>query len=1045
MNGFGQTRSLLATARRGFRRAGRTLTLATALGLAFGAGARAAPAPDPASRFAIETWTTEHGLPQNSITALLQTRAGYIWASTYNGIAQFDGVRFTVFDSANTKGLPNSRITSLFEDAQGDIWIGHDTGDITRYAHGIFQPVPIHAHWSGGTISGISADAAGDIWALDIRGEALRLRDGRVIAPPPELSADPSVVPQLAADQAHHLLVVRNGGVAEITPAGSHKIDFQSTSTPPYFARVAPARAGGWWVTGDGRVRRWANHAWQEDLGAFPWGDAFVTTLMESSSGRVLVGTLERGLFIHDPQLGWMNLNRSNGLPQDWVRSLAEDREQNLWVGNSGGLVVLRPRQVVMQSPPDGWQGWPVQAIAQAHDGAVWAATEGAGVYRLAGQSWTHFDASAGLSNEFAWSVMEDSREQIWAGTWGGGLFRFEGGRFVRQFDLAEHGEPVTALLENPPGTLWIGTAAGLIRWDGSRLERFAALGGAAAGDVRALAAGHGGALWIGTQGSGLGLIKDGKLRTYRRAEGLPRDYILSLYEEPDGTLWIGTLDRGLCRFRNGQFASITTDQGLPNNVIGHIEDDQLGNLWFNSQQGLFRVSRQDLNDCADGKIPTLRALVFGKAEGLITPAGSSGFTPSGFRSPDGRLWFPTAHGIAVVDPRSVRRNDVPPPVWIEEVLVEGQPAAFTANTETHSHTEAPALRSVTLSPGQRHLDLLFTGISFTSPERVQFRYQLEGLDADWSEVSSRRRVTYPFLPPGQYTFRVRACNSDGLWNETGDAVGIVVLPHVWQTWWFKTGLVIAGFAAVGGLVHLNARRRHRFKLERIARERELERERARIAQDIHDDLGASLTRIGMLSQSAAGDLNDPPRAAANLNHIYATARDLTRAMDEIVWAVNPRHDTLESLTNYLTRFAHDFLSAAGIRCRLDAPVELPDLVVRSEVRHNLFLAFKETLNNAVKHSGATEVRVTVELLPDRLRVAVADNGAGFDPARVTTARTGNRVVSGYGVTGIQARLEQIGGRMELRSRPGEGTQVEFYVPMKRTGPRPAPPTAPTS
>jgi len=495
--------------------------------------------------------------------------------------------------------------------------------------------------------------------------------------------------------------------------------------------------------------------------------------------------------------------------------------------------------------------------------------------------------------------------------------------------------------------------------------------------------------------------------------------------------LWIGTLDRGISRYRNGVFKSISATNGLPNNVIGHIEDDGLGNLWINTQKGLVRVSKSDLNDCADGKQESLPSLVFGRAEGMSTLAGSSGFTPAGFRSPDGRLWFPTALGIAVVDPKTVQQNNVPPSVVIEEMLVDSQPAdvtTVTPNARDRDRSSTP-LRRLVLQPGRRQLDLFFTGMSFTSPERVRFKYQLVGLDQVMTEGTSRR-VTYPFLPPGEYTFRVIACNSDGLWNEVGDAVTIWVLPHIWQTWWFKAALIIASLFAVGGGVYLQSRRRLRYKLERIARERELERERARIAQDIHDDLGASLTRIGMLSESATEDLMDPPRAAISLAQIYSTARDLTRAMDEIVWAVNPRHDTLDSLTNYITRFAHDFLSAAHIRCRLDAPMSVPELTVRSEIRHNLFLAFKETLNNAVKHSGASEVRVTLELAPGGFKLMVADNGSGFVPNKPAADPARDRVVSGYGITSIRSRLEQIGGNVHIMSQPGEGARVELSVPL---------------
>jgi ligand-binding sensor domain-containing protein len=808
-----------------------------------------APAPDPDQEFAIEIWLTEHGMPQNSVTALLQTRAGYIWASTYSGIAQFDGERFKVFDSSTVEGLTNSRITSLFEDTQGDIWIGHDTGDVTRFSQGKFHPALL-TNRVPSTVSGLSADAAGDVWAVFARGEAIRIRDNLLIQPPEDLADQPSAVPQIDIDPEGRLLVARNGYIARLAENGYQMLKFAGEEQRPYYARLATARAGGLWMLGMGRIRRWGNNQWQGEPLAFPEGDASVVTVKETTSGRLLVGTLGHGLFIHDRALGWMNLNRSNGLPQDWIRSMIEDREHNIWIGTSGGLVLLRPRKVVMQSPPDQWQGRPVEAITQAHDGAIWATTEGAGIYRLAGNSWSHFGAEAGLENSFVWSVIEDSRSNIWAGTWGGGLFRSDGTNFVRQFDLAERGEPVTALMEFPAGTIWIGTAVGLIRWDGKQLERFASLGGAAAGDVRALAVGREGEIWIGTQGSGLGRFKDGKLQTFRREQGLPRDFILSLYQDADGTLWIGTLDRGICRYRGGRFDTISMTHGLPNNVIGHMEDDGLGNLWFNSQKGLFRVSKNDLHNCADGRSRALSPLVYGKAEGLTTLAGSSGFTPSGFRSPDGRFWFPTARGIAVVNPKAVTTNQVPPSVWIEEISVDNQRAEI--------RTKAPANRKrsnarqttrwIELKPGRRQLEIMFTGISFTSPERVRFKYRLESVDAEWTVAETRRPVTYSFLPPAHYTFRVIACNSDGLWNEIGDSVEIVVLPHVWQTWWFKTVLVLAGLAAVGIGVYLESRRRLRQKLDRISRERALERERSRIAQDIHDDLGASLTRIGMLS-----------------------------------------------------------------------------------------------------------------------------------------------------------------------------------------------------
>ncbi|NOS72854.1 MAG: hypothetical protein HOP33_23375 [Verrucomicrobia bacterium] len=976
--------------------------------------------------FAIETWTTDNGMPHNTVTALIQTRNGYIWVATYHGIAQFDGDRFKVFDTANTKGLDDSRITALYEDAQGVVWIGHDRGEVTRYVEGRFESVALDKSWGNANVVAFGNDEHGDLWVLNLRGEAVRLRDFFLIKPLPQMAAEPTMKPSLAADADHRLYVLRNGLAARITQNGYQPETFDGD----YHAQLTRAFGGGFWVAGVNRLRRWDGEKWIKDFGPFRWDDSFITTMLETSNHRVLVGTLLGGLYVVDESGGWFCLSRTNGLSHDWVRCLIEDREHNIWVGTSGGLVLLRERKVAMLAPPDDWEGRPVMGITRTHDGAIWAATEGAGVYRKKGDEWTHFGLNTGLSNLFVWSVMEDNSHHLWAGTWGGGLFRFDGEKFVRQFELAELSEPVTALHESPPGTIWIGTEAGLIRYASNKLERFAGFGDAAAGAVRAIESGAPGEIWFGTQGSGLGRIHDGKFTSYGRAEGLDHNSILSLHYDGEGVLWIGTLEHGVCRFKDGRFITITAEHGLPNNIIDHIEEDGLGNFWFNSQNGLFRVGRQELNNCADGKTNFLRALVFGKAEGMTTLAGSGGFTPSGFQSPDGRLWFPTARGLAVLNPTSVRPNRIPPPVLIEEVLVDGQQVVITNRPVGRSKQENSPTRGIVVPPGRRSLVIKFTGMSFTSPSRVQFKYRLEGSDLGWTEGVTQRQVTYSSLPPGEFVFRVIASNSDGLWNEIGDAMAIEILPRFFQTWWFNTVLALAAVITVGGGVFLESRRRMRRKLERIAREHELERERSRIAQDIHDDLGASLTRIGMLSEAAVGEMNISHKTAENLSQIQATTGELTRSMDEIVWAVNPRHDTLESLTNYISRFAQDFLGTAQIRCRLALPLELPELSVRSEVRHNLFLAFKETLHNAVKHSGASEVRVALQLVPGGFKLQIADNGRGFDPKRLNSNPDKNRPSPGNGLRSLRSRLAQINGRSEIHSAPGEGARVEFFIPL---------------
>jgi signal transduction histidine kinase len=376
-----------------------------------------------------------------------------------------------------------------------------------------------------------------------------------------------------------------------------------------------------------------------------------------------------------------------------------------------------------------------------------------------------------------------------------------------------------------------------------------------------------------------------------------------------------------------------------------------------------------------------------------------------------------------VVDPAGARINRLPPPVRDEEMRVDDKKFA-----------DGNDVGPLKIPPGRHRSEFRYTGLSFVAPEKVRFKYRLNNFETDWTDVGEKRVASYNYLPPGSYSFQVIACNNDGVWNDTGASLKFEVLPYFWQTTWFRVLGGVATVLAAGGVVWFDTRRRMRRKLERAERQRDIERERSRIAKDIHDDLGASLTRIAMLSQSNNGEMQLPESMTKNLDRIFATARELTRAMDEIVWAVNPRHDRLDSLAGYLNRFAYEYLSVAEIRCRLDLPLNLPTLPVTAEVRHNLFLAFKEALHNIVKHAGAKEVRVELKLEAAQLALHVADDGRGFDPAAPADGHAAaGRIACGNGLANMQRRLVDIGGTCEIRSEPGRGTTVIFIVPLRGT------------
>ncbi len=994
----------------------RLATLVVALGWLAQGWTLHATSPGTQSYFS-QVWQTEDGLPQNAVSAVVQTSEGYLWVGTYNGLARFDGVRFTVFDSSNTPELRNCRVTALFEDPDGNLWIGHETGDLTRYRRGRFEALDFHPAWSGGKITGLATDARGDLWIQNADGLLARQRDALVLIP---RSGTAAGLVGLSRDPQGRIYVLRQGGCSLLDRGTLTPLDFDGGVTNRYVQGVALSRRGGIWVAEEGRVRRWTSDGWTDDLGPAPWGLNPTAGFLEMQAGGLAAATTDQGLYLIRPGTEALHFGRTNGLRSDWLRSLCEDREGNLWIGvGTSGLAALRPSKATTVLPPNNWQDRSVLSVTAGRDGAVYVGTEGAGVYRYRSGEWTQFTQSSGISNLYVWAVSEDANGRLWAGTWGGGLYVMTQDRFALAPGAEDLVTPVTTLLHRANGSLWAGTGAGLLHYDHGDLTWFGQQQGLALANVRAVVEDKQGRVWFGMLGGGLGCLENGTIRQFRQQDGLSSDFVWCLYLDEDDTLWIGTSGSGLSRLKQGRFATINTRQGLPNNVICHIAEDGEGHFWMSSHGGIFRVNKAELNRCADGLTASIQCLTYGRGDGLPTLECSGGSQPAGCRTSDGCLWFATSRGLVVLNPLHVRTNPLPPPVLIEDLFVDGKSVSRGTNTE-----------ALELPPGRNRLEFHYTGLSFVVPEKVRFKYRLEGLEGEWMDAGNSRQITYSYVPPGRYVFRVTACNNDAVWNDEGARLEVMLLPHFWQTVWFRVALGALALAAVGGGVWFDTRRRMRRKVERAERQRAVERERTRIAKDIHDDLGASLTRITMLCQTARADLDQPEQAAEDLDRIYSTARELTRTMDEIVWAVNPQHDTLDSLATYLGRFAQDYLRVAGIRCRLDVPVQLPAWPLTAEVRHNLFLAFKEALHNIAKHAGAAEARISLALEPGGFRLTVEDDGRGFAPQDQTSVVSPelDRLASGYGLVNMQRRLAEVQGSCEVQSERGKGTKVIFVV-----------------
>jgi signal transduction histidine kinase/ligand-binding sensor domain-containing protein len=983
--------------------------------------------------YSVRVWQTEDGLPENLVTSAAQTKDGYLWFGTFSGVVRFDGERFRVFNPINTPEMPDRRVVRLFDDSQGTLWIGYEAGHVSLYRQGRFERVMPPRSPENERIIGLGSDEQGAMWAMRENGSVDSLdRDLRL---PSLLEAERPGQMGWSRGPDGGIWLWENLRPAHLANGRLVPLELPSPQDAIVSGLVGAAD-GGVWILSNNRIRKWKDRRWTEDRGAFPWDTATISCTLELRDGTLAVGTVGEGLYlIFADGRPAVRFSQLNGLPQNWIRFLYEDREGTLWAGSgNSGLVSIRSSPFAILAPPDRWNGSSVLSVAPGRDGTLWVGTDGASLYHHRAGQWTHYGDADGLHNRYICSVTVTPRGEVWAGHyWWGGPYRLENGRFVPPAGVDAQWSPAFALVA-VPGTddLLVGNREGLLRLTREQATWLVRSPGGFGDDVCAVVQDRNGIIWCGFAQGGLARIAGGEVTFYRQADGLGSDSVQCLLADDDGTLWIGTADGGLTRLKDGKFTRLGPEHGLADTIICHILDDGLGYFWMSTHHGIQRVARSELNRCADGAIATFQSQTYDRSDGLPIVQFLGGRQSSACKTEDGRLWFASSAGLISVDPARIRPNPDPPPVVMESFVLDGR----TVPVESRQVADA-------LPPDHERLEFRFSGLSYAAPNKVLFKYRLEGIDKTWIDAGPRRTAFYSRLPAGSYRFRVIACNTDGLWNTAGTSLAFVIAPFFWQTWWFVGSCVLAALFAVAFLVRTITRRRLQRRIEQMERQHEIERERARIAQDIHDDVGASLSRIAMLSQPARRDLAEPDRTAAMLARIYATAREVTRSLDEIVWAVDPRHDTLDSLVDYMGRFAQDFLTAANLRCRLDLPVEVPPWPLTAEIRHNLFLAFKEVLNNAVKHAAASQVRILLRLHPDAFELVVADNGRGFDPAQPGSTEAG-RLAAGNGLPNLRKRLARIGGRCEILSTRDEGTSVSLRVDLavRPSAPFAQPPSA---
>ncbi len=953
----------------------------------------------PHAEYLIRNWSTVDGLPDTTVRAITQDRHGYLWVGTAGGIARFDGIRFRSFTTGNTPALVSDNIYDLAEDAFGRIWFATSHGLAVREQDD-FRWYDSPDGPGSNPVFGVAVDGSSQVW-VQFRDGLLR-HDGTRFQTVP---ADPSVT-QLIVDPSGQIWaggpkgVERWNGTAFVPVPGTVAVDSMTVDgTGKVWMLRFPNDLS---VLESGKVRSMPSPGpgWFQALSALPSGDVWVGARVGNESVRYRNGSRHR-------------VDATDGLHGARPVCFFEDRAGNLWIGaNRGGLFRLRePRLKLYRTGTDLPPG-AVMSVAADPAGTLHVGIMGAGLLAFDGNRFQPVSVGDPRSPLFlATSVIAAREGGVWTGTQFGGLRRW-----TDQGLSGPMGRSVgtRALLNDRTGRLWRGSfASGLDCHEAGGIRTFTRTNGLSSDSITALAEAADGSIWAGTE-KGLNHLVDGKVTRFGTADGLGHEWVRSLCVDARGMLWVGTAGGGLSAWKDGHFITLGVSHGLPNGRIDLILDDGQNNLWVGTPSGLTRFPLADLQQFVLGQGRTVHGTTFGAEDGLPVPQFGTGFHPAAMTGADGKLWFCSDSGIVMIDPSRLRDPAPAPKVHIEEVWIDG--------------TRLPAVvprQGVDLPPGTERLEIVYTGLELSAPDRVRFRYRLEPYDPEWVDAQDQRSARYSKLKPGTYQFRVDAANNDGTWSAPVDGLRILVQPDFWQTPWFRGGLGAGGLALAFLVLRMRVRTHARRRDVEESFTRQLiesqEHERSRIADELHDSLGHGLLVIKNRASLAVGQPADPTRLVQHLREISTMATEAIREVRAIARNLRPFQLDELGLTKSIAAVIRNLADSSDIEFHVS--LDPVDDALAPDARINFYRIVQECLNNVVKHSQARSATVGLRWNEHSLRLTVSDDGCGFRTPEPTLL-----AAAGFGLGNIAQRARTLGGQATFESEPGRGTRVTVEV-----------------
>ncbi|MEW6193985.1 MAG: two-component regulator propeller domain-containing protein [Bacteroidota bacterium] len=951
-----------------------------------------------------QSWTIEDELPTNDVNSIVKNKDGFYYIGTSNGFVRFDGSEFKVYNTKNTKAIKANVTRNLFIDSRNKVWFSNGGAGIVVYDGIKFTRISEDEGLSLNHPSSFAEDDKGRIYIGTIGGGLNIFDNGKISIFNKNEGLLPSVINTILIDSKNTLWV--GGHDSDLFTIKNGKVEKFPNSTNRKFSRVIKLfedSRGIIWVGTDNGVFIIKDENFISDNIFSILNNSSVNHITEDANKNIwFVST--KGIFIYDRRK-LIRLNIDPLLNSNLISKVLIN-DDGIWICNPGaGLVRLTLNKIRVISKEHGLPDKEVRTIYQDNDNKIWIGTnKGIIQYNEKSGSVVPIPSKTPTLVPYAWA--SNAKGEIFIGTRNSGVWKYSNGTIKNIADKKILGANfIRSLYYNDDKTLWIGTnGAGVVLYKEGKLKFIDKSNGLKSVFVACIVKNKDGNFWIGTSGGGISLVDNNGtvLKSYTEKDGLPSNIISSIYEDEKGTVWVSSGVFGLSRLKDGKIFNIQENDGIYSNSIKKMIYDNKGKFWCTTEFGLFSVEKSVLENYADGHRPKVVFNLYGKKDGMKSDNFLGLSNNAASISNTGLLYFPSTDGVVIIDPKKLVGDDKQPKVYIDEVFVN------------HDYRSKDDINI--LPPGIENIQFNYGGISVDYAKNLSYKYILEGFEKKFVDAGSRRQAFYTHLPHGSYKFRVFAISPNGARSENEAAISFKIEPYMWQTYWFRIGLILSLVAGSALTVRTIYKRKYKRRMEILENESMLNKERMRISKDMHDELGASLTKISLMTELAARNILSTEILKKDLKKISDTSREVAVTMDEIVWAVNPNNDKLDRMIGYILQYIEDLISNTSIILKSDIVRNLPEIIISAEARHNVFLVVKEAFNNIIKHSEATHVNLTIDFNDSVLSIKIRDNGKGIDLSSVD--------IFSNGLSNMKKRIDDIKGTIILNCAPGEGTEI---------------------